>query len=145
MEEKEYTREELIEYGRAHYPKLYWIKRGIGLVLLVASIVTIIGAYQSHYPIDNKFEENQFVGCWIMAFWMFAGACVLIGLSFKKPSDAACIIHAKKCLGITERELAQNQIRESKDVDLLIKYKELLDKGVITQEEFDAKKKELLK
>lgn len=31
------------------------------------------------------------------------------------------------------------------NVDLIIKYKDLLDSGAITQEEFDVKKKELLK
>ena len=29
--DKEYTRQQVIEYGRSHYPKLYWIKRGIGM------------------------------------------------------------------------------------------------------------------
>ena len=31
------------------------------------------------------------------------------------------------------------------DADTLLKYKELLEKGVITQEEFDKKKSELIK
>ena len=37
-----------------------------------------------------------------------------------------------------------NNIQESTSADELKKYKELLDSGVITQEEFDAKKKQLL-
>ena len=37
-----------------------------------------------------------------------------------------------------------NNIKETSNADELKKYKELLDSGVITQEEFDAKKKELL-
>lgn len=35
-------------------------------------------------------------------------------------------------------------IKQVSDADELAKYKDLLDKGVITQEEFDAKKKQLL-
>ena len=37
-----------------------------------------------------------------------------------------------------------NNIKETSNADELKKYKELIDSGVITQEEFDAKKKELL-
>ena len=34
--------------------------------------------------------------------------------------------------------------KEQETIDMLKKYKELLDSGAITEEEFDAKKKELL-
>ena len=37
------------------------------------------------------------------------------------------------------------QLSKTEDLDLLIKYKELLDKNIITEEEFNQKKKELLK
>ena len=37
----------------------------------------------------------------------------------------------------------KNEAKES-NVDALLGYKQLLDSGAITQEEFDAKKKELL-
>lgn len=37
-----------------------------------------------------------------------------------------------------------NQANIKNDMDELKKYKELLDQGIITQEEFDAKKKQLL-
>ena len=48
-----------------------------------------------------------------------------------------------------EARLQRNQANatrkeENKDISQLLKYKELLDAGIITQEEFDAKKKELL-
>ena len=39
----------------------------------------------------------------------------------------------------------QTSPSESEKIDLLLKYKSLLDSGVITQEEFDKKKEELLK
>lgn len=38
----------------------------------------------------------------------------------------------------------KQEISQEEKLNLLLKYKSLLDKGVITQEEFDAKKKELL-
>ena len=37
------------------------------------------------------------------------------------------------------------QIQSLNEADTLLKYKELLDSGAITQEEFDSKKRELLK
>jgi predicted Zn-dependent peptidase len=38
----------------------------------------------------------------------------------------------------------QVSIQQTSSADELKKYKELLDQGIITQEEFDAKKKQLL-
>ena len=40
--------------------------------------------------------------------------------------------------------LAETKVNEEEKVTLLLKYKDLLDKGVISQAEFDEKKKELL-
>ena len=37
-----------------------------------------------------------------------------------------------------------NELAEKDIVDLLVKYKDLLDRGVITEEEYENKKKELL-
>lgn len=43
-----------------------------------------------------------------------------------------------------QQEKANNAPGQGSAVDKLIKYKELLDGGIISQEEFDAKKKQLL-
>ena len=43
-----------------------------------------------------------------------------------------------------EAAYAQNSVSSASNADELKKYKDLLDGGVITQEEFDAKKKQLL-
>ena len=61
---------------------------------------------------------------------------------------------AKKEQKIEQLKAAQNKRRENivyrtpqsstDNIDLLLKYKTLLDKNIITQEEFDAKKRELL-
>ena len=40
--DKEYTRQQVIEYGRSHYPKLYWIKRGIGIGAIASAILAFI-------------------------------------------------------------------------------------------------------
>lgn len=43
-----------------------------------------------------------------------------------------------------KESLPKQEINQEEKLNLLLKYKSLLDNGVITQEEFDAKKKELL-
>ena len=43
-----------------------------------------------------------------------------------------------------ENKSNSNNLSEQEVVDLLVKYKDLLDKGIITQEQFEAKRKELL-
>ena len=43
-----------------------------------------------------------------------------------------------------KESLPKQEISQEERLTLLLKYKSLLDNGVITQEEFDAKKKELL-
>ena len=69
-----------------------------------------------------------------------ATLCLILGIFIPM---VACIIMQDKintlctCKNINIKELPQT-------ADELKKYKELLDSGVITQEEFDAKKKQLL-
>ena len=41
-------------------------------------------------------------------------------------------------------QVISQRVVESSNAERLIKLKELLDRGIITQEEFDAKKKEIL-
>lgn len=54
---------------------------------------------------------------------------------------------AQKPSSINQDDRKSQEIKSSKEkdnLDSLVKYKELMDNGVITQEEFDKKKKELL-
>ena len=44
-----------------------------------------------------------------------------------------------------KKEIKEDNHKKTEDLNLLIKYKELLDKNIITEEEFNQKKKELLK
>ena len=55
--DKEYTRQELLEFGKRHYPKFYWIPRGIGLMFFAvaamfiawATIGVLFGAHERAY------------------------------------------------------------------------------------------------
>ena len=63
--EKEYSREELLAFGKAHYPKFYWIYRGLGLGLLFFGIsyaltyllvAILLKFLKEHYP--NALKER---------------------------------------------------------------------------------------
>lgn len=53
--------------------------------------------------------------------------------------------NAPELVKIINELILDNNEKSESDLDLLKKYKDLLDSGVITQLEFDAKKKEILK
>lgn len=53
--------------------------------------------------------------------------------------------HALECLRVIKEQKEGQSKSDSSDLDDLRKLKELLDAGIITQEEFDAKKKQILK
>lgn len=72
-------------------------------------------------------------GAWV-AFFVGAGLITIAVLLPKKTVEIPVVVLA------AEQEIQKKQSR----ADELIKYKELLDSGVLTQEEFDTKKKEIL-
>ena len=64
----------------------------------------------------------------------------IIGLLIGKKKDDACYAST------TETQIQHNKQQQDKDsTTILLDYKKLLNAGVITQEEFDKKKEELLK
>ncbi len=70
-------------------------------------------------------------------------------ISFRVLKNASAIYDTLNNLLIERQQARQNAaaptvVQQSDSADQIKKYKELLDSGVITQEEFDAKKKQLL-
>ena len=142
--DKEYSREELLIFGMQHYPKFYWIYRGVGLgFLLMGLLFVMIG-------IPMAIAKIQY-------YWIYFAACapffiislVLILISFKKQPDENYIKHAVDCYTKLDRNTKAREKRiadrkEKQDVSQLLKYKQLLDAGAITQEEYENKKKEIL-
>ena len=45
---------------------------------------------------------------------------------------------------IFDEECEKKELSEDEKIELIAKYKKLLDEGTITQEDFEAKKKDLL-
>ncbi len=82
--------------------------------------------------IENKgYDDNWF--WWGFFFGIFALIVAITKPNVQQPSK--------------EQKNAQEEQKKSEldDLSLLTKYKEMLDSGIITEEEFNAKKKELLK
>ena len=91
--------------------------------------IVMTGTHQCTNHIDVVQASQTF---WVLIFLMF-GVCIL---SFIKRS----------VVPKTEKDVSQviNNIHRPSNADELKKYKDLLDSGIITQEEFDQKKKQLL-
>ena len=167
--DKEYTRQQLLDYGRAHYPRTYWIKRGIGIGLMASGflvfLISLIGiasinALAKEYNTDLSGDPSM-VKMYVYLCASLVDAIigiVLFCMSFAKKSDEEYITHAERILTkqaamkigyeqISKANVQQAQAIEENNskIEELAKYKRLLDEGLITQEVYDAKKKELLK
>ena len=152
--DRQFTRDELLIFGRQHYPKFYWIQRGIGIGLLATGLlICLIGltcflAVPKDSPLDS-YQLASMISTFVVGGVFAIAGAILMMVSFIRLPDEAYIKHAIDYYTKLDR---RNQQIEMKNVrrnggitaEQLLKYKELLDKGVITQEEFDAKKKELL-
>ena len=150
--DKQYSRDELLIFGRQHYPKFYWIQRGIGIGLLSIGGIWILTMLICFLPYGfPEFDLNwpYYVSMFLIpAIFCIVGA-VLLAISFISLPEESYIKHAydyftKLNKRVTHRDARVNQKQEMTNLDQLLKYKDLLDKGVITQEEFEQKKKELL-
>ena len=106
--------------------------------------------YLSGYPGWNFYEETSVCGSVILVptiifmFIAFSSQCVAGVLKFilkTSKQDEEC-----SCSTFDENENTNllNEKTGEYPPEELIKYKELLDTGIITQEEFDSKKKQLL-
>lgn len=154
-----YTRKELLEFGKRHYPKFYWIKRGIGIGLMAsfglpALICLFAGFYlQQFVDSSDKWQElvpaTYFWSAGICAIGLLAGI-ILFAISFNPLPDESYIKHAvdyytKQANNNARQEVRQATRQEREDANTLARYKRLYDAGAISQEEYEAKKNELLK
>ncbi len=128
-----------------------WLEKIIILSLTIATIYMIAGivcvaicsgSYSSYF----SFATFSYVPLIIMV--------ILVGLYVyfdKKIKDDACIL-ADANSSVTKFVVEDKAVapvgivlsQELEKIELLVKYSELFDKNIITQEEFDAKKSEIL-
>lgn len=121
------------------------------LVLVAGILILIVMFYNGYGKYDERIEQvsrwgfydlilDSYLsylasdgGSWV-AFIIGVGLIIVSVRLPKKTVEIPVVIPA------VEQEIQKKQSR----ADELIKYKELLDSGVLTQEEFDTKKKEIL-
>jgi hypothetical protein len=120
--DKEYTRQQVIDYGRTHYPKLYWIKRGIGIASLASAallliLIFVIGEVTIN-EVGREYANLYYGDTRMIAYYIGITLDALIGIgliisSFAKPTDEQCFIHGEKCL----RQIAQDRAYFHKSSD----------------------------
>ena len=115
--------------------KCFKITPFIGLVQLILFIVYSIMVFNTiNYTATRRYEYTPGDFFYIIVIVLF----VIIILSF------ANNIISKKVKANTTEVATVSKNSEISNADELKQYKDLFDSGVITQEEFDAKKKQLL-
>lgn len=159
---KEYTREELLEFGKKRYPKFYWIKRGFGIGLMsvfgflfVCFLILMVQAGNIKEDPDDWLQISKTMFQCTLVGSCICGPLFLVGLalfviSFVEKNDDA---YVKRAINYYNQQAADKAYREAQEVarqeqeelNALIKYKRQRDAGEISQEEYEAKKKELLK
>lgn len=143
---KEYTNQELLEVGITHYPKRYWIKRGVGLGLIFLGLICVIPLICLFvFELPDFPYRDVYVLYYRISLMISIAATIIPGvvftiLSFIPEKNITYIEYAKRYL---TKEHNRNMRIELKKSQQLSKYKVLLDKGAITEEEYEARKKYL--
>lgn len=101
----------------------------------IVNLFVIAYVYFDSQGISNIYISEDF----IVVLIIIVAICIILNSIW---AIVNCISEKSKISKITETVIKQ-EIQQS-DADELKKFKDLLDSGVITQEEFDEKKKQLL-
>ena len=158
VNEKEYSREQLIAFGKELYPKLYWIPRIVGIILLFVGllVLALLGGVMLILKLTGVFDTPDFpIWVFYVPIGLFGGIAlggiICIVVSCLGRNDQTYIDHAIAYL--TNAEVKNNIPPEMKKTDVLLKQEDmerlqrnerLLKGGVISQEEYDRRRKEIL-
>lgn len=102
----------------------------VALLLFIVANYNLISCTAGDEIVSNGFPGALFEGALFLA--------VVVAFA-KRASFIAGVSEAKEV-----KQTVINNIQETTNADEIKKYKDLLDSGAITQEEFDEKKKQLL-
>ena len=84
---KEYSREQLLAFGKQHYPRLYWIPRSLGFILGFVSLLVLALLGLVYIILDKAGAIDADFPTWIFFIpvglfgFMFLVALVLIIVS----------------------------------------------------------------
>ena len=127
--------------GKEHLYKIVFI------VSLISMALYMITGFVTPSIFDATYGEKISSVLTTYAYWPFIIGIILTvayAVIVKKMPDTASTASVS---GSTSAQAAKKifaPVSESENIDNITKYKALLDQGIITQEEFDAKKKDLL-
>jgi len=164
---KTYTNEELLEYGQNYHRTPYMWLRCISFVVAVILAFLAVGCLLAGIDLYTGYKPNpsrpwgelsviigrDMIIVSVVCFAFLTLFIFLIVLSYVVFTKGNCVkraikhfeaVEAERVI-VAEPEEKEEEIVDEDDVLILIKYKKLLDAGIITKEEFNAKKKELLK
>lgn len=154
VNDKQYNREQLIEFGKEIHPRLYWVARVLGLIFLLSGlfVMGLIGITMLILHLTGVFSEPDFpIWAFFIPLGVF-GLYTLVGLllfifSFVGHTEERYIKYAIRYLNKHRKTLCnsdQERLLSPRDVRTLERYDRLLKGGAISQEEYDRKKKEIL-
>ena len=112
--EKEYSRDELLAFGKCHYPKFYWIPRGIGIGLMFAGFFSISLLLLIAIAKPEIFKESYFWGMIIPFAVLGIGGIISYIVSFKKQPDENYIKHAIDYYTRLDRNTKAKEVRLEK-------------------------------
>ena len=150
VDDKAYSEDELYQIGKLHFPKRYWIKRGTGLALWYVALNYGISTPFSIYYALKWGGAAAIIGVILILLPFVAllvAGTIVFALSFKPEAREVYVEYAKKYLtNIDLRTKARasraERNRQAYNLKMRVRYKKLLDKGVISQEEYESKIKE---
>jgi hypothetical protein len=159
--DKTYSREQLIAFGKEHYPKFYWISRGVGILLMFIGflLMAIIGLVLLILNLSGVLSDPEFP-TWVFFIPLGVfGTVALAGiicfiLSFVGRTEEKYINHAlayltKHNLKINNEDGKEDIVTEklltTDEKEKLARYERLLKGGVISQEEYEQRVEEIMK
>ena len=155
---KLYSKEQLIALGKQQYPKLYWIPRIVGIILLFVSLLMCALLLIPIFVLTKTgvFDDPEFPK-WVFAipYGLFGGIgiggiiCILVSCLGR--SKQTYIDHALAYLSKQEIKTINNEdgrverVLTQDEIEILERNERLLKGGVIIQEEYDRRRKDILK
>ena len=157
VSDKTYSREQLIAFGKEHYPKFYWIPRILGIIFMFSAlfIMMLIGIAMLILYCTGVFNDPDFpiwafyIPLGVFGLFFIAGLICFIA-SFLGRTEEKYINHALEYITKVELNEGKGSIKETdiilseRDREALARYDRLFKGGVISQEEYEEKKKEIL-
>lgn len=108
------------------------------IVTVARSVILIIFLYYANEEATTWYSNSMYT---YEICWMFY---IIIALNVISIALAMVLKFGKQYENVTTKSGDKNA-KATEPIDEIMAYKELLDSGVITQEEFDEKKKQILK